>query len=338
MYPGCYSSLAEAFQDFHDDDSASDAEADYYMDNPPVISTPSPNPTSPSLIPGETPLAFSTRLLEYTLNNQASDEQRAKAFIQLWEDCADTLLKHVDRKIFNRMIAHFAKLTCFRSHAVPCASEIRPYDTDGYFFSDVEDSVKVLYPTVPSSPASIQMDIDTKDELIIPPSLHATPPSPEVSLPKRDFFKRDDNKSFQIRNNRAMSAPVNHMQQMESAPPRAQTAPPSLSRNTVTARRCMSKGPSPVSYVKFLDVPYTSQDRYMEMLKENTKWSTAKVSRIETFGMKTAQGNWNIKICFKDDAQSTLVKKLLTTSVSFDTVIRRCRPWYLQTRPSTHHA
>ncbi|KIL58214.1 hypothetical protein M378DRAFT_15717 [Amanita muscaria Koide BX008] len=481
MYSGRYSILAK---DFHDSDSVSDAmdnnpEIEYLMNNPPVFPAPSPNPTSPSLIPGKSPLDYSKRCLEYTFNNQASDEQRAKSFIQLFEDCTDTLLQHIDRASFDSMMARFAEMSCFQSHAAPCtlphaepytlphlphathaspqtskpahtaipipcplshndpcmkehttdeenmrqceataltimtlteslrkaemtcipisenlnrerddhrctkqllnqqiisltlentqlkkkvmpkkrntskvpilgANEIRPYDMDGYFFSDIEDSVKVLYPTVPPSPTSNQMDIDTKEDLIIPPSPVVslqkrdlvTPPShsPALSLPKQDFLTRKDNKSFQIRENQAMSAPVNHTQQCEPALPRAQTAPPLLSCNTLTARRCTSKGPTPSSYVKFLDVPYLSQERYMEMLKENTKWSMAKVSRIETFGMKTAQGNWNIKICFKDNTQLTLVKKLFTTSVTFDTVTQRCHPWYLQTRPSTQHA
>ncbi|KAM6495521.1 hypothetical protein JOM56_008227 [Amanita muscaria] len=386
-----------------DDVSENDAQIEYLLENPPVP-TILPNPTAPSLIPGETLLSYSERCLDYTFNNQAPDEQWAKAFFQLFQNCGDTLLQHVDRKSFNPVIAQIehttdeenmrrceataltittlteslrkAENTCIplrenldrerndhirtkqmlnrqvisltmentrlkkkvvpkkrNTSKVPIlgASEIRPYDTDSYFFSEVEDSVKKQYPTVPPSPTSDYINIDTKDDPIISSS-------PTVSLPKRDFLMHKDNKSFQIRDTRAMSAPIENTQQREPAPPRAQTAPPSLSCNTLTARRCTSKGPSPNSYVKFLDVPYLSQERYMEMLKENTKWSTAKVSRIETFGMKTAQGNWNIKICFKDDEHSTIVKKLLTTSITFDTAIRRCRHWYLQTRPSTQHA
>ncbi|KAM6503675.1 hypothetical protein JOM56_000618 [Amanita muscaria] len=134
------------------------------------------------------------------------------------------------------------------------ANEIRPYDTDRYFYSDVEDSVKVLYPSIPPSPSPIstQMDIDIKDDLVLPPP-------PLVSFPKRDFLTREDNKPFQICDNRAMSAPIAHTQQCQPAPLRAQTAPPSTSRNTLTAQRCTST--TSYHHLPHSDMPQKSVER-----------------------------------------------------------------------------
>ncbi|KAM6489847.1 hypothetical protein JOM56_014659 [Amanita muscaria] len=120
-----------------------------------------------------------------------------------------------------------------------------------------------------------------------------------------------------------------------SLPPCAQTAPPELSRNTLTARRCTNQEASPSSFVKFMDIPVTMTREFIqEWLKENRKCHTVDISNVEIFVMKNKDATIiNIlKIKFKDDAQSTTAKRVLTTSISFGDTTRRCRPWYLSTR------
>ncbi|KIL54436.1 hypothetical protein M378DRAFT_18884 [Amanita muscaria Koide BX008] len=121
-----------------------------------------------------------------------------------------------------------------------------------------------------------------------------------------------------------------------SIPSRAQTAPPELSRNTLTARRCTTKDASPSSFVKFMDVPVTmTREHIHDCLKDNRKWSTVDISNVEIFAIKHKDSTTVnvLKIKFKDDAQSSTAKQVLTTSISFgDSISRRCRPWYLSTR------
>ncbi|KAM6491549.1 hypothetical protein JOM56_012941 [Amanita muscaria] len=226
---------------------------------------------------------------------------------------------------------------------LPGRNVFHPFDSDGYFFSDVDESVRRLYPSLPSSPTKMDIDIKSEDsspllpKVSLPQKALSTPTvTPASTLDSNPAFTstRPDFNPAPTSAQRAFSAPVLLTQQRTMPEVRANTAPPSLSRNTLTARRCTSKGPSPVSYVKFLDVPYLPKEQYLEMLKENKKWSSATVSSVETFGMKTKEGNFNIKVSFKDDTQSTIAKKLLTTSITFGPDTRRCRPWYLQTRSS----
>ncbi|KIL62999.1 hypothetical protein M378DRAFT_12498 [Amanita muscaria Koide BX008] len=119
-------------------------------------------------------------------------------------------------------------------------------------------------------------------------------------------------------------------------PLRSQTAPPELSKNTLTARRCTTNDASPSSFVKFMDVPVTmTREHIHDCLKNNRKWSTVDISNVEIFAIKNKDSTIVnvLKVKFKDDAQSSTAKKVLTTSISFgETISRRCRPWYLSTR------
>ncbi|KAM6500766.1 hypothetical protein JOM56_003780 [Amanita muscaria] len=171
--------------------------------------------------------------------------------------------------------------------------------------------------THPLPPASISaLPLGT---LFPPRTRPLTPPvAPKVSLP------------------RAQTEPLPTRQDTTTLPQRAQTAPPDVSRNTLTARRCTNNEASPSSFVKFMDIPVTMTREYInDCLKDNRKWSSVNISDIEIFAIKNKDLTVVnvLKIKFKDDAQSTTVKRLLTTSISFgDTISRRCRPWYLSTR------
>ncbi|KIL54040.1 hypothetical protein M378DRAFT_19266 [Amanita muscaria Koide BX008] len=153
-----------------------------------------------------------------------------------------------------------------------------------------------------------------------PPSIAPvpSPPLPRVALP------------------RARTEPLPSKPDKTSFPSRAQTAPPELSRNTLTARRCMTNDSSPSSFVKFMDVPVTmTREHIHDCLKDNRKWSTVDISNVEIFAIKNKDSTIVnvLKIKFKDDAQSSTAKRVLTTSISFgDTISRRCRPWYLSMR------
>ncbi|KIL56368.1 hypothetical protein M378DRAFT_17136 [Amanita muscaria Koide BX008] len=153
-----------------------------------------------------------------------------------------------------------------------------------------------------------------------PPPLASLPslPLPRVALP------------------RARTEPLQSKPDQTSVPLRAQTAPPQFSRNTLTACRCTNQNTSPSSFVKFMDVPVTMSREYIhDCLKNNRKWSTVDISNLEIFAIKNKDSTIVnvLKIKFKDDAQSTTAKRVLTTSISFgDSISRRCRPWYLTTR------
>ncbi|KAM6495171.1 hypothetical protein JOM56_009794 [Amanita muscaria] len=135
---------------------------------------------------------------------------------------------------------------------------------------------------------------------------------------------------------RAQTEPLPQNSSITMIPPRAQTAPPDVSKNTLTAQRCTNKDASPSSFVKFMDVPVTmTREHIHDCLQNNRKWSTVDISNVEIFAIKNKDSNVVnvLKIKFKDDAQSTIAKRVLTTSISFgDTISRRCRPWYLSTR------
>ncbi|KIL62764.1 hypothetical protein M378DRAFT_12563 [Amanita muscaria Koide BX008] len=161
---------------------------------------------------------------------------------------------------------------------------------------------------------------------------------PSPTYPTADnFFPRDDIPIPKVALLRAQTEPLPpQIADKTSVPLHAQTSPPELSRNTLTARRCTNKDASPSSFVKFMDVPVTmTREHIHTCLKDNRKWSTVDISNVEIFAIKNKDSTIvNIlKIRFKDDAQSTIAKKVLTTSISFgDTISRRCRPWYLSTR------
>ncbi|KAM6503592.1 hypothetical protein JOM56_000535 [Amanita muscaria] len=127
------------------------------------------------------------------------------------------------------------------------------------------------------------------------------PPAPKVSLP------------------RAQTEPLPSNPVTTSLPQRAQTAPPEVSKNTLTARRCTNKDASPSSFVKFMDIPVTmTREHIHDCLKNNRKWSTVDISNVEIFAIKNKDSTVvNIlKIKFKDNAQSTTAKREMPTMVS----------------------
>ncbi|KAM6493312.1 hypothetical protein JOM56_011446 [Amanita muscaria] len=170
------------------------------------------------------------------------------------------------------------------------------------------------YPLPPASVSVLPLRT-----LVPPRSRPLTPPLvPKVSFP------------------RAQTEPVPTRHVTTTLPQRAQTAPPDVSKNTLTARRCTNNDSSPSSFVKFMDIPVTmTREHIHDCLKNNRKWSTIDISNVEIFAIKNKDLTVVnvLKVKFKDDAQSTTVKKVLTTSISFgETISRRCRPWYLSTR------
>ncbi|KAM6491784.1 hypothetical protein JOM56_012824 [Amanita muscaria] len=69
-----------------------------------------------------------------------------------------------------------------------------------------------------------------------------------------------------------------------------------------------------------MDVPITfSREDFTRCLKDNRKWSMVDISNMELFAMKNKDSTVTnvLKVKFKDDAQSTTVKRILTTSISF---------------------
>ncbi|KAM6489843.1 hypothetical protein JOM56_014655 [Amanita muscaria] len=176
----------------------------------------------------------------------------------------------------------------------------------------------IIAPLMPSTSAAPTL-IPPAPPTRPPASLDsALPPAPKVSLP------------------RARTEPLPSNPVTTPLPQRAQTAPPDVSKNTLTARRCTNKDASPSSFVKFMDVPVTmTREHIHDCLKDNRKWSTVDISNMEIFAIKNKDSTIVnvLKIKFKDDAQSTTAKRVLTTSISFgDMISRRCRPWYLSTR------
>ncbi|KIL56953.1 hypothetical protein M378DRAFT_16620 [Amanita muscaria Koide BX008] len=185
------------------------------------------------------------------------------------------------------------------------------------------------------------LDPTAAPNTVVPPIASPAPPLfriPSFTLPNADnFFPRDNIPIPRVALPRALTEPLpSQIADKTPVPLRAQTSPPEVSRNTLTARRCTNKDASPSSFVKFMDVPVTmTREHIHTCLKDNRKWSTVDISNLEIFAVKNKDSTIvNIlKIKFKDDAQSTIAKKVLTTSISFgDTISRRCRPWYLSTR------
>ncbi|KAM6493227.1 hypothetical protein JOM56_011361 [Amanita muscaria] len=187
--------------------------------------------------------------------------------------------------------------------------EVDQFDRE-YPFAD--QSYELPHASLPAAPLSASQHVS-------PPT---APPSAQLALPKVSLP-------------RAQTVPL-PSKPVTSLPIRAQTAPPGVSRNTLTAQRCTNKDASPSSFVKFMDVPVTmTREHIHDCLKDNRKWSTVDISNVEIFAIKNKDLTVVnvLKIKFKDDAQSTTAKKVLTTSISFgETISRRCRPWYLSTR------
>ncbi|KAM6495349.1 hypothetical protein JOM56_008055 [Amanita muscaria] len=193
--------------------------------------------------------------------------------------------------------------------------EIRAFDRD-YPFAD--QSYEIPHVSTPVAPPLVSLAAP------LPPSFATPfPPDPTLPLPK-------------VALPRARTEPLPPKPAQTLIPLCAQTAPPEFSKNMLTACRCTNKDASPSSFVKFMDVPVTmTREHIHDCLKDNRKWSTVDISNVEIFAIKNKDSTVvNIlKIKFKDDAQSTTAKRVLTTSISFgDTISRRCRPWYLSTR------
>ncbi|KAM6490753.1 hypothetical protein JOM56_013787 [Amanita muscaria] len=156
-------------------------------------------------------------------------------------------------------------------------------------------TVAPLIPSTSAIPASLPPAPPTAPPASLDPAL---PPEPKVSLP------------------RARTEPLPSNPVITSLPQRAQTAPPDVSKNTLTARRCTNKDASPSSFVKFMDVPVTmTREHIHDCLKDNRKWSTVNISNMEIFAIKNKESTIVnvLKIKFKDDAQSTTAKRVLTT-------------------------
>ncbi|KAM6491474.1 hypothetical protein JOM56_013043 [Amanita muscaria] len=91
---------------------------------------------------------------------------------------------------------------------------------------------------------------------------------------------------------RAQTEPLPQNSSTTMIPPRAQTAPPDVSRNTLTAQRCTNKDASPSSFVKFMDVPVTmTREHIHDCLQNNRKWSTVNISNVEIFAIKNKDSN-----------------------------------------------
>ncbi|KAM6493924.1 hypothetical protein JOM56_010285 [Amanita muscaria] len=155
------------------------------------------------------------------------------------------------------------------------------------------------------------------------PFINVIPPSPTAASPK-------------VVLPRAKSAPLPPTDNVKpTIPTRAFSAPPELSRNTITARRCTTQGPNPSSFVKFMDIPVTlSREDITKSLNLNLRWNNVDISGMDIFAIKNKDSTITnvLKVKFKDDIQSNTVKRLLTTSIAFGDFTRRCRPWYLSTR------
>ncbi|KAM6503407.1 hypothetical protein JOM56_000350 [Amanita muscaria] len=167
--------------------------------------------------------------------------------------------------------------------------EIRAFDRE-YPFADQSFEIAHAHvdtPTMVAAPPTPKLPAPS----IAPP---ASIPLPKVSLP------------------RAQTVPL-PSKPVTSLPIRAQTAPPGISRNTLTAQRCTNKDASPSSFVKFMDVPVTmTREHIHDCLKDNRKWSTVDISNVEIFVIKNKDLTVVnvLKIKFKDDAQSTTAKKM----------------------------
>ncbi|KAM6503920.1 hypothetical protein JOM56_000863 [Amanita muscaria] len=177
--------------------------------------------------------------------------------------------------------------------------EIRAFDRDYPFADQLYEIPQVSIPAAPT-PVTSAAPLPLSSLL----ATTATLPLPKMDLP------------------RARTEPLPSKPTQTALPSRAQTAPPEVSKNTLTARRCTNKDASPSSFVKFMDVPVTmTREHIHDCLKNNRRWSTVDISNVEIFAIRNKDSTVvNIlKIKFKDDAQSTTAKRVLTTIMSMTT-------------------
>ncbi|KAM6488878.1 hypothetical protein JOM56_015677 [Amanita muscaria] len=191
-----------------------------------------------------------------------------------------------------RMILSSAPTEPQQTHPLPFASYTSdmPYET---------------HPLPPASTSALPLGA-----LAPPPSRPPTPVAPKVSIPLP----------------RAQTEPLPTQQYTTTLPQRAQTAPPEISKNTITARRCTNKDASPSSFVKFMDIPVTmTREHIHDCLQNNRKWSSVNISNVEIFAIKNKDSTVVnvLKVKFKDDAQSTTVKRVLTTKDADRGIYRR---------------
>ncbi|KAM6489538.1 hypothetical protein JOM56_015034 [Amanita muscaria] len=171
----------------------------------------------------------------------------------------------------------------------PSPSVSLPHPTAPHATQDTHSSLPAPHDTHPLPPASISaLPLGT----LVPPRSYPLTPSlaPKVSLPRAHTEPPQKSASIPL-------------------PQRAQTAPPDISRNTLTARCCTNKEASPSSFVKFMDVPVTmTREHIHDCLQNNRKWSTVDISNVEIFAIKNKDSTVVnvLKIKFKDDAQSTI--------------------------------
>ncbi|KAM6501285.1 hypothetical protein JOM56_004299 [Amanita muscaria] len=169
--------------------------------------------------------------------------------------------------------------------------EIREFDRDYPFAGQSYETPQDVSP--PAAPPTVTP--------VVP-----LPPNTSLLLPK-------------VALPRARTEPPLPTASKTSIPLRAQTAPPDVSRNTLTARRCTNKDASPSSFVKFMDVPVTmTREHIHDCLKDNRKWSMVDISNVEIFAIKNKDSTVVnvLKIKFKDDAQSSTAKRKMPTMVS----------------------
>ncbi|KAM6491453.1 hypothetical protein JOM56_013022 [Amanita muscaria] len=159
-------------------------------------------------------------------------------------------------------------------------------------------------------------------QVSIPAAL--TPITPAAPLPPSSLL---DTTSTLPLPKRARTEPLPSKPVQTALPSRAQTAPPEVSKNTLTARRCTNKDASPSSFVKFMDIPVTmTREHIHDCLKDNRKWSTVDISNVEIFAIKNKDSTVVnvLKIKFKDDALSTTAKKQ-SNGEDFDYLIKSYR-------------
>ncbi|KAM6497835.1 hypothetical protein JOM56_005783 [Amanita muscaria] len=178
-------------------------------------------------------------------------------------------------------------------------------------------------------PSSSNVHISSKISLAIPSTSALPPPSlsPDSRVPNVSLLRANStlpppslSSASQVPNGslpRANTEPPRPNHVKTTLPLRAQTAPPTVSRNTLTAQRCTTKDASPSSFVKFMDVPVTmTREHIHDCLKDNRKWSMVDISNMEIFAIKNKDSTIInvLKIKFRDDAQSNTAKRLLTTT------------------------
>ncbi|KAM6499126.1 hypothetical protein JOM56_004634 [Amanita muscaria] len=91
------------------------------------------------------------------------------------------------------------------------------------------------------------------------------------------------------------------------------------------------------SYVKFIDVPLSDiegttfdTNDFNAMIQQNEKWNNVAITHGPTIIVKkdsTDAKKATMKIGFKDDANSSIERRLLKTTILFGGTPIRCRPW-----------